>query len=161
MSDNESAPLQPATRALRRRSAKDNFVEALALLSRVAEPKLDLAQLRQLMDLGDEEWKAPTSRIMEAIAVALGGAAAAPFAQCPHCDGTLEVPAPEVQVGNVETFQKSNPVYFQWSPYEMRKLLEHLHQHPGHVLITNLAQSVDIREPSGRVYTFRRDGKVT
>jgi hypothetical protein len=52
------------------------------------------------------------------------------------------------------------PVFFQWSPYELRKLLEHLHQHPGHVLLPDFAQSVTIREPSGRTYTYLRDGKV-
>ena len=32
---------------------------------------------------------------------------------------------------------------------------------PGSVLIPNFADSCDIRESSGRVYTWRREGKVT
>jgi len=157
MAENET---QPATHH-RRRSARDHFVESLALMSRYAQPRVDPAKLRQMMDLGDEEYTAQTTKIMTAIAVALGSAEPPHFTQCPKCDAPLEPESPEIAIENLARWQKARSPYHQWSPYEIRQLLDHLHQHPGSVLIPTYAQSVGIREPSGRVYTFRRDGKVT
>jgi hypothetical protein len=156
----EPIPRQPATRALRRRSARDHFVEALATMSRFAEPKLNLAKLRQLMDLGDEEYATQATRIMQAIAAVLSDEEVVRFATCPHCAAPLEALSPDVAVVNLMTWQKAHPAYYQWSPYELKKLLDHLHQHPGHVLVPNFAQSCDIREPSGRTYTYLRNGQV-
>jgi hypothetical protein len=165
--ENESAettPEHPSTRALKRKSERDNIVETIGRLNRWIEPKVDLGKLSQLSGLSDEDWKATMARIARNINAGLSGDEAADYAvrftNCPGCGEALEAPAPEVAVANLATWQKARPVFFPWSPYELRKLLEHLHQHSGHVPLPDFAQSVTIREPSGRMYTYLRDGKV-
>jgi hypothetical protein len=140
-------------RGNKRKSARNHIVEALAKLDRYAEPHFDLGLLPRI-DLSDADWAATMRRVMLAIPAALGGAVieAAPF---------VEVESPEIQIENHRAWQRQRSGYYQWSEFELRQLLEHLHAHPGRVLIPTVAHSVSIREPSGRVYTYQRDGKVT
>ena len=160
--ENEATTTTPQPVALRgnkKKAARDHCIEALAKLNRYAEPHFDLGLLPRT-DLPDAEWAVMMQRVLLAIAAALRGDGPVIFANCPKCGEALEAESPEVAVANLATWQKARPIFFQWSPYELRKLLEHLHQHPGHVLLPDFAQSVTIREPSGRTYTYLRDGKV-
>jgi hypothetical protein len=86
---------------------------------------------------------------MVAIDKAMGGDAAVPF---------VEVEDPYVQVANFERWQRQRSTYYHWCKAEIQDLLQHLQRNPGSVLIPNFAYSC-IRESSGSVYTWRREGK--
>jgi hypothetical protein len=134
------------------RSDRENIVECLGRLNRYTEIKFDLGRLSQLSSLSEQEFLKRMVQVMNALDKALAGGDAAAYA---------ETEAPEDQVENLRTWQQQRSGYFQWNEYEHRQLLEHLQKHPGSVLIPNFAHACDIRESSGRVYTWRREGKVT
>jgi hypothetical protein len=150
---------------IHRRTNCDRFIEHIQIANAKIQGHLDVAALRRLLDLGQADFDAVAHPILDAINAVVRGeqpGSQPRFADCPKCGEPLEAPSPEVAVENLATWQKARPVYFQWSPYELRKLLEHLHQQPGHVLLPpQAARSVTIQEPKGRVYTYRHDGKVS
>jgi hypothetical protein len=101
-------------------------------------------------------------RVLLAVAAALRGDGPVFFANCRKCGEALAPESPDIVVANLVTWQKSRPAYFQWSPFDLKKLLEHLHSHPGHVMLPQAAaHSVTIRRPNGGIYSYRHDGKVT
>jgi hypothetical protein len=53
-------------------------------------------------------------------------------------------------------FQLGKPIYWQWSPYDLRRLMESLQ--PGEVVIPKYAHSVGIRQPNGRIRAYHRTG---
>jgi hypothetical protein len=156
-----TTPQPVALRGNKKKAARDHCIEALAKLNRYAEPRFDLGLLPRT-DLPDAEWSATMQRVLLAVAAALRGDRPVIFANCPKCGKALEAESPDVVVANLVTWQKSQPAYFQWSPFDLRRLLEHLHAHPGHVILPPAAaHSVTIRRPDGGIYSYRHDGKVT
>jgi hypothetical protein len=153
-----TTPQPVALRGNRKKAARDHCIEGLAKLNRYAEPHFDLGLLPRT-DLPDAEWAATMQRVLLAVAAALRGDGPVIFANCPKCGEAL---APDVAVANLATWQKNRPVYFQWGPFELKRLLEHLYAHPGHVMLPPAAaHSVTIRRPDGGIYSYRHDGKVT
>lgn len=158
----EPAPERPATVALKKRGFKNRIIDGLrgALNYDAGGNFFDLAVFPQMQDMDDEAFKGTVSKIMMAAAAAMRGDPPLEFKACPHCGEQLEAPTPEVMVANLTTWQHARPGYFWWSPYELKQLLEYLQRNVGHVLISDAAHSIAIREPSGRVYTYMRDGSV-
>jgi hypothetical protein len=76
------------------------------------------------------------------------------FVNCPRCEEPLEAPAPEIQIERLRRFQLSKPAYWQWSPRELRLLMERLK--PGDVVSPTFAHSCSIRRPDGRVVEYMR-----
>lgn len=76
------------------------------------------------------------------------------FVDCPKCGALLEAPAPEIQIARLRDWQLSHDVYWQWSPRELRLLMEYLK--PGDVIVPKYAHSCDIRKPNGRMIEYRR-----
>jgi hypothetical protein len=167
MNENDTLGAVPGLPKMRKRTAADRFVEDIQIANAKIDGHLDVPALRRTLDQ-EPDVAAFKSKVADPIIDRINGflagepADGAPrFTSCPHCGGELEAPTPEVSVGLLVTWQKDRPVYFQWSPYELRQLLEHLHAHRGSVPIPRYSQSCDIREPSGRIYAWHRDGKVT
>lgn len=161
--DNEvtTTPQPVALRGNKKKAARDHCIEGLAKLNRYAEPHFDLGLLPRT-DLPDAEWNAMMRRVLLAIAAALRGDGPVVFVNCPKCDAPLAPESPDVVVANLMTWQKSRPVYFQWGAFALKGLLEHLHAHPNDTMLPPAAaHTVQIREPNGRVYSFRHDGQVS
>ncbi|HUY28597.1 MAG TPA: hypothetical protein VMV27_14400 [Candidatus Binataceae bacterium] len=79
------------------------------------------------------------------------------FAVCPRCGEPLLALSPEIQVANVERWQRTNSSYYWWAESQLARLREHLSANPDDVVILpGFAHSLNVRRPDGSVYTWFR-----
>jgi hypothetical protein len=127
---------------IRRRDDRDRCVEALQIANAKGPGNLDIPVLRRLVDLPKDEFSMVMRRVFDAINAEVRGEqldAPPRVVNCPRCDEPLEPPAPEIQIERLRQFQLSKPAYWQWSPRELRLLMEHLK--PGDLVIRPLRSS--------------------
>jgi hypothetical protein len=167
MNENETLAAVSGLPKLRKRTAADRFVEEIQIASAKIDGHLNVPALLRTVDI-EPDVNAFKSKVADPIIDRINGflagepADAAPrYVDCPHCGRPIEAKSPEIQCELIVRFQMDHPAYFQWSPYEVRKLLDHLHAHRGHMATQTYAHSVDVVEPSGRRYVYHRDGRVT
>jgi hypothetical protein len=157
MSDNEMAGIAPTTR---RRDDRDRSVESLQIANARGPGNLDVPALRRLLEFPKEDADIVLRHVFDAINTALAGLqpdAPPRFVNCPSCHAPLEAPAPEIQIEQLREWQHQHDVYYQWSPRELRLLLEHLQ--PGDVIVPKFAHSCAIRKPNGQLVEYKRTAK--
>jgi hypothetical protein len=142
---------------IRRRDDRDRCVETLQIANAKGPGNLDVPALRRLVDMPKEEFSMVMRRVFDAVNAAVRGEqpdAPTRFVNCPRCEEPIEAPAPEIQIERLRRFQLSKPAYWQWSPRELRLLMERLK--PGDVVSPTFAHSCSIRRPDGRVVEYMR-----
>jgi hypothetical protein len=157
MSDNQ----QPTALVARRRDDRDRCIEALQIANAKGPGNLDVPALRRLLDFDKSEFAIVMRRIFDAVnAVINGEQPGSPprFVDCPHCNEPLEAPPPEVQVEQLKDWQHQYEPYLQWSPRELKLLLEHLR--PGDVIVPKFAHSCMIRRPNGQMIEYKRTARA-
>src|ERR1035437_1774007 len=140
----------------RKRDDGDRCIEALQAANARGACNLDVPRLRRLLEFPKEEFDIVARHIFAAInACVLGEQPDAPprYVDCPNCNHPLTAPAPEIQIERLREFQLGKPMYWQWSPRELKLLMEHLK--PGEVIIPKYAHNCDIRQPNGRIVEYK------
>jgi hypothetical protein len=154
-------PERPNVVALKKQSKRSRIVETIAKLNSIAEPSFDLALIAQLQNLPEVDFAATTARVMTAVAAAIRNGESPEYVNCPRCHEPLAPPSVEVQISRLTDWQEQrHGLYGRWSPYELRKLAEHLQDNPGAVSIPMYPHSCYIRQPSGHTYRWDRRGMV-
>jgi hypothetical protein len=151
MNDTEQVP------AARPRDDRDRCIEALQIANAKGPGNLDVPALRRLLDFPKPEFSIIARKIFDAInAVIHGEQPESPprFVDCPYCHQALEAPAPEIQIERLREWQGQRNAYYQWSPRELKLLLEHLR--PGDVIVPKFAHSCMIRRPNGQLVEYKR-----
>ncbi|MGA8569003.1 MAG: hypothetical protein WB580_14520, partial [Candidatus Binataceae bacterium] len=127
---------------IRKRDDRDRCIEALQLANARGPGNLKVPALRRLLEFPKEEFAIVARRIFDAVnAVVLGEQPGLPprFVDCPKCGALLEAPAPEIQIERLREWQLQHDPYWQWSPRELRLLMEYLK--PGDVIVPKYAHS--------------------
>jgi hypothetical protein len=120
---------------------------------------MDVPALRRLLEFPKPDADIVLRHVFAAINTALAGLqpdAPRRYIDCPNCDAPLEPPVPEIQIDRLREWHMGHVAYFQWSPYELRRLMESLK--PGDVIIPKYAHSCDIRRANGRIRSYLRAG---
>jgi hypothetical protein len=143
--------------APRKRDTIARCVEALVSANAYGPGNLDAPALRRLLEFPKPDADIVLRHIFDNINAAVAGLqpdAPPHFVDCPHCNASLEAPAPEIQIERLREFQLAHAPYWQWSPRELLLLKESLK--PGDVIVPMYAHSCGIRKPNGRIVEYKR-----